>query len=110
MSDCVSITEVTTKAGWVAGLAILALIAAGWRKPARATADLARARRPMRAPIGSELAPVRAPLNPHIPWWRRLWSVIATSVLAIWMGAVLATLIGFGLAYLVITLTSLLKR
>lgn len=44
------------------------------------------------------------------PWWRRLWSVIAGSVLAVWIGAVLATLIGIGTAALVITLTNMLKR
>ena len=43
-------------------------------------------------------------------WWQRLWSVVAGSVLAVWVGAVVATVIGFGTAYLVITLTNMLKK
>ena len=35
---------------------------------------------------------------------------IASGVLAIWVGAVLATAVGFGVAYAVITLTQMLKR
>ncbi|HQZ33760.1 MAG TPA: hypothetical protein PK020_05000 [Ilumatobacteraceae bacterium] len=105
-----SITEVTTAAGWIAGLAIVALIAAGWRKPARATADPARARRPSSAPAGVEVKEVRAPLARRSPWWRRLWSIAASSVLAVWIGAVVATVIGFGTAALIITLTNMLKQ
>ncbi|MEQ1702036.1 MAG: hypothetical protein ABMA25_18150 [Ilumatobacteraceae bacterium] len=105
-----NITEVTTAAGWIAGLAIVALIATGWRKPARATADPARARRPLRAAAGVEVAELKAPLARRSPWWRRLWSVLAGSVLAVWVGAVLATVIGFGTAWAVITLTNMLKR
>lgn len=110
ISSCVSITEVTTAAGWIAGLAIVALIAAGWRKPARATADPARARRPSSAPVGVEVSEIKAPMAHRSPWWRRLWSVVAGSVLAIWVGAVLATIIGIGTAALIITLTNMLKR
>ena len=105
-----SITEVTTAAGWITGLAIVALIATGWRKPARVTADPARARRPNRAPIGLEVTEVKAPMATRSRWWQRLWSVVAGSVLAVWVGAVLATVIGFGTAYLVITLTNMLKK
>jgi len=110
ISSCVNITEVTTAAGWIAGLAILALIAAGWRKPARATADPARARRPSSAPAGVEVSEVKAPMARRSPWWRRLWSIVASSILAVWVGAVAATIIGFGTAALVITLTNMLKR
>ncbi len=110
ISSCVNITEVTTAAGWIAGLAIVALIAAGWRKPARATADPARARRPSSAPAGLEVAEIKATMARRTPWWRRLWSVVAGSILAVWVGAVVATIIGFGTAALVITLTNMLKR
>jgi hypothetical protein len=110
ISSCVSITEVTTAAGWIAGLAIVALIAAGWRKPARATADPARARRPFSAPAGVEVKEIKTPMARRSPWWRRLWSIVAGSVLAVWVGAVLATIIGIGTAALVITLTNMLKR
>jgi hypothetical protein len=110
MSDCVSITEVTTAAGWIAGLAIVALVATGWRKTARATADPARARRPHRAPTGVEVTELKAPFNSRTRWWRRAWSVVAGSVLAVWVGAVAATALGFGVAWVVITLTSMLKK
>jgi hypothetical protein len=106
----VNISEVTTAAGWIAGLAIVALIAAGWRKPARATADPARARRPLRAANGLEVAELRAPAAPRTRWWRRLWSIVASSVLAIWVGAIAATVIAFGTAWIVITLTDMLKQ
>lgn len=88
----------------------MALIATGWRKTARATADPARARRPHRAPSGVEVTALQTPLDPPPSVFRRVWSVIAGSVLAIWIGAVAATVIGFGVAYAVITLTHMLKR
>lgn len=110
ISTCVNITEVTTAAGWIAGLAIVALIAAGWRKPARATADPARARRPLSATSGLEVAEVKAPPAVRTRWWRRLWSVVASSVLAVWVGAIAATVIAFGTAWIIITLTDMLKQ
>lgn len=110
ISSCVNIAEITTAAGWMVGLAIVALIATGWRKPARATADPARARHPLRAPTGLEVAELRAPIAKRSPWWRRLWSVVASSVLALWVGAIAATIIGFGLAWGVITLTDMLRK
>jgi hypothetical protein len=41
---------------------------------------------------------------------RRLWAIVAGSGIAIVVGAVLATIVAFGLAYLVTTLTDLLKQ
>jgi hypothetical protein len=110
VSDCVSITEVTTAAGWIAGLAIVALIATGWRKTARATANPARARRPDRAPTGVEVVTVDTPMDHHAHTLKRVWSVVAASALAVWVGAIVATVLGFGVAYAVITLTHMLKR
>lgn len=110
MSDCVSITEVTTAAGWIAGLAIVALIAAGWRKTARATADPARARDPGAAPWGVEVMAGPTQFERPTRWYRRVWSVVAGSVLGVWLGAVVATILGFGVAFAVITLTHMLKR
>jgi hypothetical protein len=106
----VNVTEVTTAAGWIAGLAIVALIATGWRKPARATADPARARRPRRANPGVEVDAIDTPIASGTPWYRRVWALVAGSALAIWVGAAAATIVGFGGAYLVITLTHMLKR
>ena len=36
--------------------------------------------------------------------------MVAGSVLAVWVGAVLATIVAFGTAWAVITLTNMLKR
>ena len=41
---------------------------------------------------------------------RRVWAVIAGSGLAIVAGAILAVIVAFGTAYLVVTLTDLLKQ
>jgi ABC-type Fe3+ transport system permease subunit len=44
------------------------------------------------------------------PWWKRVWAAVSGTALALLLGAVLATLIGFGAAWLVITLTDMLKK
>ena len=53
---------------------------------------------------------MQTPLDTPPSVFRRVWSVFASGVLAVWVGAVLATVIGFGIAYFVITLTHMLKR
>ena len=110
MGDVVSVTELTTQAGWMAALAIVALVFAGWRKNARAAAPTPRrepkVRRP-RVPIGVAEAVVPLYKRPNIV--RRLWAAAASTGLGIVIGAVLATTIAFGAAYVVITLTDLLK-
>ena len=106
----VGVTEVTTAAAWIVGLAIVSMIAAGWRKSARATADPARARRPSRAPVGIPMEDVHAPLYRPASIWRRLWSLVAGSAIAVVTGALLATFLGFGIAYAVITLSNMLKK
>ncbi len=104
------ITDVTTAAGWIAGLAIVGLIAAGWRKPARATADPARALRPGRAPVGIPVEEAPTPLYRPASVWRRVWALMAGSVIAVVTGAVAATVLGFGFAYVVVTLSTMLKK
>jgi len=110
MSDCVGITEVTVAAGWIAGLAILALIATGWRKTARAAADPARGGDPSLGPVGAEVVELEAPIERPMPLLRRVGAAAAGGALAVCLGAVAATMVGFGVAYAVITLTHLLKR
>lgn len=53
---------------------------------------------------------MQTPLAHRTPVYKRVWAVLASGALAIWVGAVLATAIGFGVAYAVITLTQMLKR
>lgn len=105
-----NVTELTTAAGWIAGLAIVALIASGWRKPARAVADPARARMQRGIPDRAHVVDERAPLAEHIPMWKRVWAVVASGGLALWVAAVTATVIAFGAAWIVITLTDMLKQ
>lgn len=103
-------SELTTASAWIAGLAIVALIAAGWRKPARATAAFVRAGRRSRnrAPVYVAEQPV--PLHER-PWlWRRVWAVVASGGLALVTGAVIATVVSAGIAYTVITLTDMLRK
>lgn len=52
----------------------------------------------------------KAPLAEHTPLWRRLWAGVASGGLALWVAAVTATVIAFGSAWLVITLTDMLKQ
>jgi hypothetical protein len=106
----VNVTELTTAAGWIAGLAILALIASGWRKPARAATDPVRARFLRVVPVRVPVVQHKAPLAEPTPLWKRVWAVVASGGLAIWVAAVTATVIAFGTAWIVITLTDMLKQ
>jgi hypothetical protein len=106
----VSTSELTIATAWIAVLAIVALVAAGWRKPARATANPARALRPRRARLGLQVVEVATPLHRRTPWWRKIWALVAGSTMALVMGAIAATLIGFGASWIVITLSHMLKK
>lgn len=94
----------------MAALAIAALVFAGWRKNARAMPRTPRVepkfRRP-RVPIGIAEATVPLYKRPNI--FRRVWAAVASAGIAVVIGAVLAIVIAFGSAYVVITLTDLLK-
>lgn len=110
MGVVVSVTDFTTAAGWMAGLAIAALVFAGWRKNARALPRTPRAepkvRRP-RVPIGIAEATVPLYKAPHP--LRRIWAAVASAGLGVVIGMVTAIIIAFGSAYAVITLTDLLQ-
>ena len=110
MSVVVSVTDLTTQAGWMAALAIVALALAGWRKNARAMPRTPRrehkVRRP-RVPIGIAEATVPLYKRPNI--LRRAWAAVASLGIAVVIGVVSAIVISFGTAYAVVTLTDLLK-
>ena len=105
-----NVTELTTAAGWIAGLAIVALIASGWRKPARAEANPARARMQRGIPDRAHVVAEKVPLAERTPMWKRVWAMVAAGGLALWVAAVAATAIAFGSAWTVITLTDMLKQ
>ncbi|MCB1001398.1 MAG: hypothetical protein R2713_19995 [Ilumatobacteraceae bacterium] len=105
-----SLRELTIASAWIAGLAILALIAAGWRKPARASASTAREGRRSRIPSDVGLAESDTDLAPRTSMWRKAWSIVASGGLAVITGAIIATVVSFGLAFVVIRLTDMLKQ
>ena len=106
-----SLTDVTLQAGWMLGLAMVALVLVGWRKNARATPRTPRRapviRRPW-VPVG--VAETTVPLYKRSGPIRRLWAIVASSAIALVIGAVVAVVVSFGLAFIVITLTDLLKQ
>ncbi len=111
VSFVVSVTDLTTQAGWMVALAMMALVATGWRKNARATARTPRKEPVVRrkwVPIG--VAETTVPLYKRPNVLRRVWAIAASSGLALVLGAVLAILIAFALAFAVITLTDLLQQ
>ena len=95
----------------MAGLALVALIAAGWRQNARATR-----RPPVREPLVRRpwepigIAETTVPLYKRPGLLKRAWAAIAGLGLAVVIGAVAATITAFGSAYVVITLTDMLKH
>ncbi|MEL6890401.1 MAG: hypothetical protein AAFP84_02290 [Actinomycetota bacterium] len=106
-----SVTDLTTQAAWMAGLAIAALVFAGWRKTARAAPRIPR-REPRiarpRVPIG--IAETVVPLYRQPNPLRRVFAAAASAGIGVVIGAVAAIIIAFGSAWLVITLTDLLKQ
>jgi len=110
MLSCVSLTELTTAAAWILGLSIAALIAAGWRKPARATVPVARGRRSARPRAGVPVVDTSAAAPASTSPWRRIWAVVAGSTLALVTGAIVAITVALSLGYIVITLSHKLGR
>jgi hypothetical protein len=108
----VSTRELTIATAWIAVLAIVALVAAGWRKPARATANPARALLPRRARVGLPVTETEteSPLHRRTPLWRKVWALMAGSTMAVVTGMIAATLIGLGASWIVITLSHMLKK
>jgi heme A synthase len=106
----VSINEVTVRMAWLAGLAIVALVLAGWRKTARAQPKGPRS--PAATPRRVPFEVTHGVARPYQPAGvvRRVWAAIASSGLAIVIGVILATVTAFSLAWMVVTLTDLLKR
>lgn len=110
LSVAVSLTDLTTHAAWIAGLAMVALVLTGWRKNARASVRIPRGEPLLRRPwTPIDVAEAAVPLHSQPGLLRRLWSVVAGSVLAMVIGAVTAITIAFGVGYVMITLTRILK-
>jgi ABC-type nitrate/sulfonate/bicarbonate transport system permease component len=106
----VSINDLTVRMAWIAGLAILGLLFAGWRKTARAQPKPLR--RPLDPPKRVPYEVAETVTQPYRPagLLRRLWAAVASSGLTLVVGAVIATVTAFSLAWIVTTLTDLLKQ
>src|SRR4051794_1279854 len=103
-----SVTEFTTRAAWIVGLAMFALLCVGWRKTARAAPRLPRGPRPPRAGIAvTELA---APAYRRTPIWRRVWALGSAGFLTVLTGALIAIVLAFAVSWVVTTLSELLKK
>ena len=104
-----SVDGLTAQAAWIAGLAVGALVLAGWRKPARAKGRAPRApwvRERQRIAVDHDPAPLYRRPGPI----RRILAAIASGGLAVVTGAIAATVLSFGVAWTVVRLTSLLKK
>lgn len=105
-----SVNDLTIRAAFVAGLALFALLLTGWRKTARATPKTSRGddgalRRVPYAVVREPTPPYHAP-NPL----RRLWALVASGGLTVIIGAVIATVVAFGVSVIVTRMTDLLKQ
>jgi hypothetical protein len=49
-------------------------------------------------------------INKRTPWWRRLFSLAMIPSMAVVLGAAVATIVGFGVAWVIITLSDMLRR
>ncbi len=94
----------------MAGLALVALLFAGWRKTARAAPRAPRVRRAVVGPTGYTVSEVEAPYHRRTPVWRKVWALLATTVITVVIGAAAATVIAYTVAWTVTTLTELLKQ
>jgi ABC-type dipeptide/oligopeptide/nickel transport system permease subunit len=105
-----SLSDITTASAWIAVLAIVALVATGWRKPARVTVASTRATRRSLQRGHVAVADVGGVPHRPTPVWRRIWAVLAGSSLAVVTGAVIAIVLSLGLGWIVVTLSDLLRR
>lgn len=109
-----SVTGLTIRAGIVAGLAIVALLLTGWRKPARAEPRSPRGD----STSGGRSTSARAviPVDHYdTPEYRRpgpvrrLLALAASSALAVLIGVITAIVVAFGIALAIVRLTNLLQ-
>jgi len=104
-----SVDDLTIRAAFIVGLAIVALVLTGWRKPARAEA---------RSPRGPLTRPTNGVVVDHYdtPQYRRpgiirrILALAASGGIGILAGVLLAIVTSFAIAIAVIWLTNLLQQ
>lgn len=99
-----SVDVLTIGAAWIAALAIVALVLAGWRQPARAQP------RSRRGEIDGAVEVVHRPGEPYRPAGpiRRLLALLAGAGITLVVGAIIAIVLAFAVALTVLRLTGLL--
>jgi ribosomal protein S18 acetylase RimI-like enzyme len=98
-----SVPGVTVRAAAVAGLAMVALLLTGWRKPARAEPHSPRG-----DATGIVVDHLDAPPYRRPGIARRLLAMLASSGLAVLIGVMMAIVLAFAVAIAVIWMTDLL--
>jgi hypothetical protein len=104
-----SVDGLTIRAAIIAGLAIVALVLSGWRKPARAESRSPRG--PLQRDGGGifvehfDVPPYRRP-----GVLRRMLAAVASGGIGVLVGVMSAIIIAFSIAIAVIWLTNLLQR
>jgi hypothetical protein len=104
-----SVDGLTVRAAFIAGLAIVALLLTGWRKPARAEP---------RSPRGASGRPASGIVVDHLdaPLYRRpgvvrrVLALLASGGIGVLTGVLLAIVTSFAIAISVIWLTNLLQQ
>jgi hypothetical protein len=111
-----SVAGITLRAGLIAGLAIVALLLTGWRKPARAEPRSPRGVVERGLVYKTGPAPgvvvdqLDTPEYKRPGLLRRVMAAVASGGIAVLFGAVMAVVVSFGVAMAVIWLTDLLKQ
>lgn len=114
----ISVASLTARAALIAGLAIVALLLAGWRKPARAEPRSHRVNEFGTPPSARQLRRARGiPVEHHpVPLYRapgpirRVLALGASGAIGVLVGVLNAIVIAFTVALSVIWLTNLLGR
>jgi hypothetical protein len=104
-----SVDGLTIKTAFIAGLAMVALLLSGWRKPARAEPRSPRApfrRDPTGVPVEHHDTPVYRRPGPI----RRVLAAAASGGIGVLTGILLAIVTSFAVATAVIWMTNLLER
>jgi len=99
-----SVAGLTSRTALIAGLAVAALLFAGWRKPARAEPRSHRARPGL--PVEHHDTPGYRRPGPV----RRLLAAGLSTGIGVLIGALLAIVVAFGVALSVIWMTNLLRQ
>jgi hypothetical protein len=109
-------TEISTRAAVVVALALVALVLAGRRKPARPWRRAPRGQQVGAWAVTSRGQHVLVPVeHRHVelyhrpPWWRRLLAVGGLGVISTVGGVLAAMAVAIGLSWMVTTLTGLLR-